>query len=131
MRVVILAPRRYAAGDQSPIDRSGMVTSSDKIIRRRWTDATIASELEVQTAELGHFPTRSELVACGLRGLWDAMRSSGGVDAWRERVQRIPPSPSHEEIAVRAHELYTQGFPGDADAHWLAAEQELTAKLTR
>jgi len=115
-----------------PIDsRFGMVTSSDRITRRRWTDAAIESELRVQSAELGHFPTRSELVACGLRGLWDAMRSSGGVDAWRERVQRIPPAASHEEIAARAHDLYAQGCPGDAEAHWLAAEQELTSKFSR
>ena len=108
-----------------------MVTSSDRITRRRWTDAAIESELRVQCAEFGHFQTRSELVSCGLRGLWDAMRSSGGVDAWRERVQHIPPALSHEEIAARAHELYTQGFPGDAEAHWLAAEQELTARFSR
>jgi hypothetical protein len=108
-----------------------MVTSTDRITRRRWTHAAIENELRVQSAELGHFPTRSELVACGLRGLWDAMRSSGGVDAWRERMQRIPTAPSREEIATRAHELYAQGFPGDADAHWFAAERELTAKLSR
>jgi len=107
-----------------------MVTSSDRITRRRWTDEAIESELRVQIAELGHFPIRSELAARGLRGLWDAMRSSGGVDAWRERVQRIPPAPSHEEVAVRAHELYEEGYPGDAEAHWLAAEQELTSKIS-
>ncbi len=111
-----------------------MVTSSDGTRRRRWTDASIESELRLQSAELGHFPTRSDLVARGLRGLWDAMRSAGGADAWRERLQEGPaaasagPSaPSRDDIAVRAYELYAQGAPGDAEVHWLAAEQELTS----
>jgi hypothetical protein len=30
------------------------------------------------------------------------------------------------QLAVRAYELYEQGTADDADAHWLAAEQELT-----
>jgi len=107
-----------------------MVTSSDAITRRRWTDATIETELRAQSAELGHFPTRPELVARGLRGLWDAMRSSGGVDAWRERMNGASPAPSREAIAVRAYELYAEGLPGDADAHWFAAEQELISKPT-
>jgi len=105
-----------------------MVTSSDRVTRRRWTEAAIKSELRVQSAALGHFPTRSELLACGLRGLWDAMRSSGGVDNWRERLKGSPSAPSREEIAVRAYELYAQGSPGDAEAHWLAAERELTSE---
>jgi len=115
-----------------------MVTSSDAGARRRWTDASIESELRAQSAELGHFPTRAELVAKGLRGLWDAMRSSsGGVDGWRERLdgdpsapssERDPSAPSREEIAVRAYELYAQGVPGDAETHWFAAEEELISK---
>jgi len=106
-----------------------MVTSSDAGARRRWTDASIESELRAQSAELGHFPTRSELVAKGLRGLWDAMRSSsGGVDGWRERLNGNPSAPSREEIAVRAYELYAQGAPGDAETHWFAAEEELISK---
>ena len=104
------------------------MTSSDGITRRRWTDATIESELRAQTAELGHFPTRSDLVARGMRGLWDAMRSSGGVDAWRDRVNGDSSEPSREEIAVRAYHLYAEGVPGDAEAHWFAAERELTSK---
>jgi Protein of unknown function (DUF2934) len=103
-----------------------VVRPTNRITRRRWTDAAIESELRVQTAELGHFPTRAELAARGLRGLWDAMRSSGGVDPWRDRVLSANSTPSHERIAVRAYELYEQGSPGDADAHWLAAEAELT-----
>lgn len=59
--------------------------------RRRWTESTIESELRGQLAELGHFPTRAELVARGLRGLWDAMmRTAGGVETWQERLQERP-----------------------------------------
>ena len=122
-----------------------MVTPTNKT-RRRWTDATIETELFAVTDELGHFPTRAELAARGLRGLWDAMRASGGVDAWRERAPQAPagarapdapaeaPAPdapagaSRDQIAVRAYELYEQGHPGDADAHWLAAERDLTSE---
>jgi Protein of unknown function (DUF2934) len=107
-----------------------MVTSSDGVTRRRWTDAVIESELRAQTAELGHFPTRSELVARGLRGLWDAMRTSGGVDAWQARVNGNFSAPSREEIAARAYALYADGSPGDAEAHWFAAEQELISQPT-
>jgi phosphate/sulfate permease len=35
-------------------------------------------------------------------------------------------APSHAEIAARAYDLYEQGAAGDAAAHWLAAEQEVT-----
>lgn len=105
-----------------------MVAASDSIKRRRWTDVAIETELRVQVAAFGHFPTRSELVGCGLRGLWDAMRSSGGVDAWRERVGDQQAGFSHAQIASRAYELYTQGSPGDAEAHWLAAERELASQ---
>jgi DUF2934 family protein len=106
-----------------------MVTSPDRIARRRWTDAAIDRELRVQTGELGHFPARQELVARGLRGLWEAMRSSGGVDAWRERVRDGTSAPSREDIAMCAYELYVRGAPGDADAHWFAAEQSLRSEL--
>jgi Protein of unknown function (DUF2934) len=108
-----------------------MVTSSDRVKRRRWTDAAIESELRGQRAALGHFPTRSELVSRGLRGLWDAMRASDGVDAWRERVEASTSVPSREEIAVRAYELYQQGCSGDAQAHWFAAERELVSEAKR
>ena len=128
---VILASRSYGGGRHCVCEnRLGRVTSSDRITRRRrrrrrWTDAAVLEELRVQSAELGHFPTRSDLVAGGLRGLWDAMRSSGGVDAWRERVREETSVPSREDIAVRAYELYAQGVPGDAEAHWVASEQQL------
>ena len=41
------------------------------------------------------------------------------------------PSPSHEEIAVRAHELYVQsGFQGGREVEfWLEAERELKRGL--
>jgi hypothetical protein len=115
--------------------------------RRRWTDAAIETELRAQCEELGRFPTRTELVARGLRGLWDAMRSAGGVDYWRQRLdsERSPASSeqmsaasrepmlpaSMEEIAARAYELYESGAPGDAVAHWLTAEHEITAGRLR
>jgi hypothetical protein len=113
-----------------------VVTPTNKT-RRRWTDATIETELRAVTDELGHFPTRAELAERGLRGLWDAMRASGGVDAWRERAPNAaaqapapdaPPGTSHDQIAARAYELYEQGHPGDAEAHWLAAERDLTSE---
>lgn len=126
--VVILASRRYALPDHFPNRMGlGMVTRSAGLAPRRWTDVAIEHELRVQAAALGHFPTRAELVAVGLRGLWDAMRASGGVDAWRERMQTSLPAPSHEQVAVRAYELYAQGAPGDAEAHWLAAERDLAS----
>jgi Arc/MetJ-type ribon-helix-helix transcriptional regulator len=93
--------------------------------RRRWTDRTIEDELRRQSAELGHFPTRSELVAAGLRGLWDAMRADGGADAWQARVDGGSSAPPHAAIAARAFELYERGAPGDQVDHWLAAEREL------
>ena len=93
--------------------------------RRRWTDDAVENELRTQVAALGHFPTRSELVASGLRGLWDAMRAGGGVEAWRTRMNGEAPAPSHEAIAARAYELYEQGAPGDRVEHWLTAEREL------
>jgi hypothetical protein len=95
--------------------------------RRRWTEPTIDAELRTQCAQLGHFPTRAELVARGLRGLWDAMRSSGGVETWRERLSIERPEITPQDIANLAYELYERGTPGDATAHWLAAEQQLFA----
>jgi hypothetical protein len=54
------------------------------------------------------------------------MRSTDGIDAWRNRVG-AGRSASHEEIAIRAYELYEQGAPGGDLAHWLFAEYELTS----
>jgi hypothetical protein len=113
--------------------------------RRRWTDVAIETELRAQRDELGRFPTRTDLVARGLRGLWDAMRSAGGVDYWRQRLegdaapsQGMPTASSEatlpasmDEIAARAYELYESGAAGDAVAHWLTAEHEITAARLR
>jgi hypothetical protein len=112
--------------------------------RKRWTDTAIETELRAQCDELGHFPTRAELSANGLRNLWDAMRRAGGVDSWRRRVESRAmadgaPSGiaaavigqgeiSPQQIAVRAYEMYEHGDPGDALEHWLAAEYELTVR---
>jgi hypothetical protein len=93
--------------------------------RRRWNDDTIETELRAQIAALGHFPTRAELVASGLRGLWDAMRAGGGAEAWQSRLNGGEPAPSREAIAARAYELYERGAPGDHVEHWLVAEREL------
>ena len=65
--------------------------------RRRWTETTIETELRIQIDALGHFPTRAELVSRGNRGLWDAMRSAGGVDAWRQRLEHGHVSASSQE----------------------------------
>lgn len=97
--------------------------------RRRWTDHAVENELRAQIAALGHFPTRSELVASGLRGLWDAMRAGGGAEAWRSLMNGQEPAPSHEAIAARAHELYQRGAPGDSVEHWLTAERELSTHV--
>jgi hypothetical protein len=93
--------------------------------RRRWTDDTIESELRALCAELGHFPSRAELVERGLRGLWDAMRHSRGVEGWSDRIAAGRAAASPDEIAARAYELYERGAPGDATTHWLEAEQQL------
>jgi Arc/MetJ-type ribon-helix-helix transcriptional regulator len=103
----------------------GRPTSTTR--RRRWTDDAIENELRAQIAALGRFPTRSELVASGLRSLWEAMRV-GGVEMWRARLTDEHAGPSHEAIAARAYQLYEQGAPGDAVQHWLAAERDLSTR---
>ena len=52
--------------------------------------------------------------------------SSDGPGTWRTRLEAAPSARSHNDIADRAYELYRRGAPGDADAHWLAAEREAT-----
>jgi Arc/MetJ-type ribon-helix-helix transcriptional regulator len=103
--------------------------STTTTTRRRWTEESIESELRAQVAELGHFPTRPELVARGLRGLWDAMRVNGGVEAWQERLAAQQstngPEVSHQQIAALAYSFYERGVPGDPISHWLTAEREL------
>lgn len=38
------------------------------------------------------------------------------------------PAPDHEAIAKRAHELYEAQGGGDAVAHWLQAERDLSLR---
>jgi hypothetical protein len=51
-----------------------------------------------------------------------AIPASPGVSA-----ERTAPKPeiTHQRIAERAYELYTQGAPGSPTDHWLQAEHEL------
>jgi hypothetical protein len=123
--------------------------------RRRWTDEIIQAELTSLIAELGRMPTRTELTARGMGGLWSALSRRGGIRVWRERmaplgavaapadkgapkmavpelavpkVQIVVPkviTPPHEHIAVCAFFLYERGGAGDHVAHWLQAEREL------
>jgi hypothetical protein len=39
---------------------------------------------------------------------------------------RSRPTPSHDDIAARAYELYERGAPGTPDDHWRTAERELS-----
>ena len=43
--------------------------------------------------------------------------------------QTKKPAPTHEEIALRAYQIYLErnGAPGDSHSDWLRAEAELTA----
>jgi hypothetical protein len=93
--------------------------------RRRWTEATIDAELRPLVAELGRFPTRPELAARGLTGLYRALARTGGTDMWRARLS-APRSVAHDEIALRAYFL-SQSGGGDPISHWLQAERELHA----
>jgi Protein of unknown function (DUF2934) len=52
--------------------------------------------------------------------------ASDGPETSRARLEAAPSAPSHKDIADRAYELYRRGVPGNADAHWLAAEREVT-----
>jgi Protein of unknown function (DUF2934) len=45
----------------------------------------------------------------------------------KTRAQSGRPTPSHEAIAKRAHELYVAQGGGDHVAHWLQAERELSS----
>jgi hypothetical protein len=91
--------------------------------RRRWTEDTIDTELRALVAQLGHFPTRSELAARGLSGLYGALGRTGGVSRWRTRMS-APRAVDHEEIARRAYFL-SQAGGGDPVSNWLQAEREL------
>jgi hypothetical protein len=94
--------------------------------RRRWTDATIETEIAPLVAELGRMPTRTELRDRGLGGAWSAMQRQGGLAAWRGRFAPARPDgrPSREDVAVRAY-FIAQEYGGDPLANWLTAEREL------
>ncbi len=72
--------------------------------RRRWTEPVIEEELSTLTAKLGRFPDRKDLVAEGLRSLWEAMQRGDGVDAWRERLtgarQTADTGPAIEPVDI-------------------------------
>ena len=77
-------------------------------------------------AELGHMPTRSELEARGLSGLYKAMRRDGAD--WSHLLVAAPPvTVDPEQIAIAAYFLHANGTPGDPVDHWLEAERQLTA----
>lgn len=93
--------------------------------RRRWTPETIETELRALIAELGHMPTRSELEARGLSGLYKAMRRDGAD--WSHLLEAPPVvAVDHEQIAVAAYFLHANGAPGAPIDHWLEAERRLT-----
>jgi hypothetical protein len=96
------------------------------LARRRWTDARIENDLRAAIAELGEFPSRSQLITLGRRSLWDAIRRTGGTEHWQQRLM-TDEAPTAEQIAARAYQLYEAGADGDSVAHWLAAERELVA----
>jgi DUF2934 family protein len=54
-------------------------------------------------------------------------RRTPRVAAPRRRSAPKAASVTHEQIALRAYELHASGVDGDAMAHWLRAERELTA----
>ena len=104
--------------------------------RRQWNDETIRETLVPIASELGRFPTRSELTERGVGGLWSALGRRGGVDAWREVVAThlaqpaavepvAPVTVDDEHVRVAAYFMFQNGHPGDPNAHWIAAEQEL------
>jgi hypothetical protein len=90
--------------------------------RHTWTDASILEHLEPIVDELGRMPTRADLRAHGLLGLWEAMRRRGGVESWEARVM----GPRRAEaVRERAYYISLVSPEPDAVAHWLQAEREL------
>ena len=102
--------------------------------RRKWDEETIAETLAPVVADLGRMPSRSELAARDLAGLWSAMRRNGGARAWAQRIGELDAhagargsTPPEERIRMRAYFLAIEGAPGGPEAHWLRAERELLA----
>ena len=93
--------------------------------RRRWSETVLETELTPIVAELGRMPTRKELADRGVGGAWSAMQRTGGLAAWRERLEPRP-APTAADVAVRAYYL-AQEQGGDPLANWFAAERELLA----
>ncbi len=94
--------------------------------RRRWTQETIEAELRSLIAELGHFPTRSELDARGLSGLYKAMRREGADWSHLQEGEAPAAKVEREHVAVAAYYLSQDGTQGDPVEHWLEAERRLT-----
>jgi hypothetical protein len=90
--------------------------------RHTWTDQSILEHLEPIVDELGRMPTRADLRAHGLLGLWEAMRRRGGVDSWEARVMG---SRRAEAIRERAYYISLVSPEADSVTHWLQAEREL------
>ncbi len=55
----------------------------------------------------------------------EAEELADGPQTSPAQLEAEPSARSHNDIADRAYELYRRGVPGDADAHWLAAEREV------
>ena len=90
--------------------------------RHTWTDSSILEHLEPIVDELGRMPSRTDLRAHGLLGLWEAMRRRGGVDAWEARVMGARRA---EAIRERAYFISLAAPESDSVEHWLQAEREL------
>ncbi|HVP03721.1 MAG TPA: hypothetical protein VMT10_14215 [Solirubrobacteraceae bacterium] len=97
-----------------------------------WTSKRINAELTAAVSAIGHFPTRTELVARGQRSLWEAMRRNGGIEHWQTKVAATGRpdapadigAPSHESIAVAAYYRHLAGG-SDPLSDWFAAEADL------
>ena len=90
--------------------------------RHTWTEDSILEHLEPIVDELGRMPTRSDLRAHGLLGLWEAMRRRGGVGSWEARVMCARRA---EQVRERAYYISLVSPESDSVSHWLQAEREL------
>ena len=80
-------------------------------------------------------PSRSEFTATKTTTSTITAPESGKTTAPRHdaRAFRGPQPPTHEQIALRAHELFVQsGYQGEREVEfWLQAERELKEALER